>query len=212
MILPSQRAAAPAGRTVVRFAEANVPTHHGEARFIVFREVRAGKVDDRLEHVALVFGEPGTKDVLVRVHSECLTSEVFGSLKCDCDEQLHTALDRIAAAGSGVLVYLRQEGRGIGLGNKIRAYALQEKGADTIEANHQLGFETDLRTYDIAADMLHDLDIASVVLLTNNPDKVAGLEECGIVVAERQSIEVPGNEHSQGYLDAKRGRLGHLFR
>ncbi len=212
MILPSKRAAAPAGRTVVRFAEANVPTHHGEARFVVYRESVDGEVDERMEHVALVFGHPGPRDVLTRVHSECVTSEVFGSLKCDCDDQLHYALDRIQAAGSGVLIYLRQEGRGIGLGNKIRAYALQEQGADTVDANHQLGFETDLRTYDIAAAMFADLGVESVVLMTNNPDKVKGLEDHGIEVVRREPVVVEVNEHSKGYLDAKRARLGHLLR
>ncbi len=211
MISPSKRVAAPAGRTVVRFAEAKVPTHHGEARFVVFRESVDGVVDERVEHVALVYGTPGPHGVLTRVHSECLTSEVFGSLKCDCDDQLHAALDRIQEAGGGVLIYLRQEGRGIGLGNKIRAYALQERGADTVDANHQLGFETDLRTYDVAAAMYADLGVKSVVLMTNNPDKVHGLEENGIDVVRRESVIVQGNEHSQGYLDAKRARLGHLF-
>lgn len=212
MILPSKRAAAPAGRTVVRFAEANVPTHHGEARFVVYRESVDGEVDERMEHVALVFGDPGPRDVLTRVHSECVTSEVFGSLKCDCDDQLHFALDRIQAAGAGILIYLRQEGRGIGLGNKIRAYALQEQGADTVDANHQLGFETDLRTYDIAAAMFADLGVESVALMTNNPDKVKGLEDHGIEVVRREPVVVEVNEHSKGYLDAKRARLGHLLR
>lgn len=188
-----------------------MPTHHGEARFVVYRESEGGVVDERDEHVALVFGTPGPRAVLTRVHSECLTSEVFGSLKCDCDDQLHAALDRIQANGSGILVYLRQEGRGIGLGNKIRAYALQERGADTVDANHQLGFETDLRTYDFAAAIYRDLGVKSVVLMTNNPDKVSGLEASGIEVVRRESVIVASNEHSQGYLDAKRARLGHLF-
>ena len=211
MINPIQRVAAPAGRTVVRFSEANVPTHHGMVRMIVFREATDGEVDSAKEHVALVIGDIGPRAVLARVHSECITSEVFGSLKCDCDQQLQAALDRIEAEGQGVVLYLRQEGRGIGLGNKIRAYALQEKGADTIDANHQLGFETDLRTYDIAAGMLHDLEVESVRLMTNNPDKIQGLESHGIDVVERVALDIEVDAHAAGYVETKKRRLGHLL-
>lgn len=210
MICPSKVPSAP-GREVVRYAETLLPTRHGEVRMIVYREVEGGAPRADKEHVAIVFGEPGAESAHCRVHSECMTSEVFGSLKCDCREQLEHALDHMAAHGSGVVLYLRQEGRGIGLGNKIRAYALQAEGADTIEANHQLGFETDLRTYDIAAGMLHELGVKSVKLLTNNPEKIAGLEEYGIEVSERLPVEIAPNAHSEGYLVAKREKCGHLI-
>jgi GTP cyclohydrolase II len=147
--------------------------------------------------------------VLVRVHSECWTAEVMGSLKCDCREQLHTAMERIAAEGTGVVVYLRQEGRGIGLGNKVRAYALQSTGADTVEANLALGFEADARSYDMAGAILRDLDIRSVRLLTNNPLKVKGLEDAGVVVAKREAHWVGENQHNAGYLAVKRRKMGH---
>jgi GTP cyclohydrolase II/3,4-dihydroxy 2-butanone 4-phosphate synthase/GTP cyclohydrolase II len=194
---------------VVRYAEAEIPTLHGQARVIVFRE--AG--DPAREHVALVYGTPfeNPDDVLIRVHSECLTAEVFGSLKCDCKEQLEGATLRVRQAGSGVIIYLRQEGRGIGLGNKIRAYALQSRGLDTIQANHQLGFGTDLRTYDIAAAMLGDLGVRGVSLMTNNPDKVDGLERCGIRVNRRLPLEVEPTSHNKRYLTTKRQQLGHLL-
>jgi GTP cyclohydrolase II len=147
--------------------------------------------------------------VLTRVHSECWTSEVMGSLKCDCREQFHVALAKIAAEGAGVLVYLRQEGRGIGLGNKIRAYALQASGADTVEANLALGFEADERCYDIAGAILRDLGVLSVRLMTNNPLKVRGLEEAGVTVVDRVSHWVGENQHNAGYLAVKRQKMGH---
>lgn len=212
MILPSKKPhLIQGGRRVVRYASAPVPTAPGEVELVVFREVVDGQPDPNREHVAVVVGDPGAERVLTRVHSECITSEVFGSLKCDCRDQLDAAVAKMHAHGSGVLLYLRQEGRGIGLGNKIRAYALQAEGADTIEANHQLGFETDLRTYDIAAGMLQDLGIASVRLLTNNPDKVQGLEESGVEVTERLGIQLEANEHSASYLETKRASLGHFL-
>ncbi|MBI2377955.1 MAG: GTP cyclohydrolase II [Deltaproteobacteria bacterium] len=192
--------------TVTRYAEAEIPTSHGLLRCVVYREARG---DDVREHAVLVCGQPNPEDTLARIHSECLTSEVFGSLKCDCREQFDAGLERIVENGSGMMLYLRQEGRGIGLGNKIRAYALQAQGLDTVDANHQLGFATDLRTYDIAADMLHDLGVRGVSLMTNNPDKIEGLEQSGIRVNQRVAIEVEANPHSEGYLGAKRVRLGH---
>ncbi len=157
----------------------------------------------------MVFGELAEENLLVRVHSECITSEVFGSLKCDCKLQLDAAMARMQAEGQGVLLYLRQEGRGIGLGNKIKAYALQAEGADTISANHQLGFETDLRTYDVAAGMLHDLGVKSVQLMTNNPDKVSGLEQYGVKVNRRVRHAPSAHAQAQDYLRVKQEQLGH---
>ncbi|WP_426752593.1 GTP cyclohydrolase II [Myxococcus sp. Y35] len=190
-----------------RFSEADIPTERGTLRTIVFRDKRNGR-----EHVALVVGDvAGGEGVPVRIHSECLTSEVFGSLKCDCREQLDRALDFIAQAGQGVVLYLRQEGRGIGLGNKIKAYALQAKGLDTYEANRQLGFADDLRTYDIAAEMLRSLDVHSVDLMTNNPLKIAGMVEEGIPVRRRIPSRTEHNPHNVDYLRTKRERTGHLI-
>jgi GTP cyclohydrolase II len=163
---------------------------------------------DGAEHLALVFGNPVRP--LVRLHSECLTGDVFGSARCDCGPQLREAVERIDAAG-GVLLYLRQEGRGIGLGNKIKAYALQAKGYDTYEANRQLGFADDLRSYDIAAEMLRSLDVRSVDLITNNPLKIAGLVEEGIPVRRRIPSRTEHNPHNVGYLKTKRERTGHLI-
>ena len=212
MILPS-KAPESTARTVVRYAEATMPTHRGDVRIVVYRETQNGVADPDREHVAIIFGDldKPAEDVLVRVHSECMTSEVFGSLKCDCKLQLDHAMDAMNGVGRGVLIYLRQEGRGIGLGNKVRAYALQNMGADTIQANHQLGFETDLRTYDIAAGVLHDLGVRSVRLMTNNPLKIRGLETYGIQVRERLPISVPASEHSADYLRTKQEKLGHLL-
>jgi GTP cyclohydrolase II len=167
--------------------------------------------DDGQEHVALVVGAFGGKPPLVRLHSECLTGDVFGSLKCDCGPQLKEALHIIGASGGGVLLYLRQEGRGIGLANKIRAYALQDRGLDTVDANQRLGFADDERDYGHAAAMLRGLGIDTVRLLTNNPAKVAGLEAAGINVAERVSHHMPTNPHNADYLATKRKRSGHLL-
>jgi GTP cyclohydrolase II len=195
---------------VTRYAEAVVPTRTGRLTVVVYREIGSEK-----EHVALVAGPlehgrlPSGQRVLARVHSECWTGETLGSLKCDCREQLDRALAAIESAGSGVVVYLRQEGRGIGLGNKIRAYALQEQGADTVEANEKLGFAPDLRSYELAADILADLGVASVALMTNNPDKVAGLDQAGVKVVERVPHWGDKNEHNSDYLDVKRTKLGH---
>lgn len=198
---------------VVRYAETEIPTENGPLHVVVFRECADDQVDPSSEHIALIVGDPlsDPNDVLVRVHSECMTSEVFGSLACDCRHQFDAAMTACREKGSGIIVYLRQEGRGIGLGNKIRAYALQAKGMDTLDANQKLGFEADLRTYDIAAGMLRDLGVHGVSLMTNNPDKVLGLEEAGIKVIERISCEVAPTLHSARYLATKRTRFGHML-
>ena len=189
------------------FAQARLPTAHGTFDIYVFREPGTDK-----EHLALGVGAlAGAEALPVRVHSECITSEVFGSLKCDCKAQLDFALDAIQQAGRGVVLYLRQEGRGIGLGNKIRAYALQEQGADTVDANRLLGFADDLRSYEVAASMVRALEIRSVVLLTNNPEKLAALAALGIDVRGRLPVVAGLNAVNQGYLETKRVRMGHLL-
>ena len=187
------------------FARTTLPTVHGDFDVRVF-------LDEDKEHLALGVGPlDGEEAVLVRVHSECLTSEVFGSLKCDCKAQLDLALAAIQAAGQGVVLYLRQEGRGIGLGNKIRAYALQEQGADTVDANRLLGFEDDLRQYGVAAQMLAALGVRSVRLLTNNPEKLDGLAQAGVNVVGRVPAVAGENDVNRGYLETKRRRMGHLL-
>jgi GTP cyclohydrolase II len=191
---------------VTIYGEAPLPTERGTFRAVVFRDDATGA-----EHVAMVLGDVAAERVPARVHSECLTSEVLGSLKCDCRAQLDRALDLIAERGWGVLLYLRQEGRGIGLGNKIRAYALQAQGHDTYEANRLLGFPDDLRRYDVAADMLRLLGVRSVDLITNNPLKLSGLTEAGVRVRGRIQLPSPSNPHSVEYLRAKRDRTGHLI-
>src|SRR2546428_10844747 len=189
------------------YSEAPLPTRHGLLRAMVFREKGTDK-----EHVVAVKGEVrGQEGVPVRIHSECLTSEILGSLKCDCREQLEHALDLIGRSERGAVLYLRQEGRGIGLGNKIRAYALQERGADTVEANRLLGFEDDARTYEVAAEILRAFDVRSIALLTNNPRKLKGLEAAGIRVRRREPIVVPATPLNREYLETKRDRLGHLI-
>jgi GTP cyclohydrolase II len=187
-------------------AETQLPTRHGEFRLVVFTfEGEPG------EHLAMIKGDvAGGTDVLTRVHSECLTSEVLGSLKCDCRDQLNRALAQIEKAGRGVVVYLRQEGRGIGLINKVRAYALQEQGADTVEANEQLGLPVEGRRYDAAAALLAHLQVKSVRLLTNNPDKIDKLTALGVKVAGRVPVIVAANPHSARYLQVKRDRMDHL--
>jgi 3,4-dihydroxy 2-butanone 4-phosphate synthase/GTP cyclohydrolase II len=194
-------------RLVKRIAEATLPTPYGEFQLIAYENQV-----DRREHVALVKGQlEGRKNVLVRMHSECLTGDVFHSLRCDCGEQLHAALRRIDEAGLGAVVYLRQEGRGIGLANKVRAYALQEQGQDTVQANESLGFKPDLRDYGVGAQILLDLGLSSIRLLTNNPRKIVGLEGYGLRVTGREPIQVVPGAHNRGYLETKRSKLGHLL-
>jgi len=191
---------------VERYAEAKLPTRFGPFHVVVYRELGADK-----EHLAVIAGDvDGAEDLLARVHSECLTGEVLHSLKCDCRDQLDLALERIQAEGRGVVLYLRQEGRGIGLGNKIRAYAKQDEGLDTVDANLALGFEDDQRGYQMAADMLRDLGVRSVALMTNNPRKVEGLEDDGVRVTRREPHEVEAHDHNRDYLKTKQARLGHL--
>jgi GTP cyclohydrolase II len=188
-------------------ARARLPLDHmPDTQIVAFRAS-----DDGQDHVALVVGAFGGKPPLVRLHSECLTGDVFGSLKCDCGPQLREALKIIANAGGGVLLYLRQEGRGIGLANKLRAYALQDRGLDTVEANMRLGFADDERDYGHAAAILRALGIDEVRLLTNNPAKVTGLETAGIKVAERVPHHMPANPHNADYLATKRKKSGHLI-
>jgi GTP cyclohydrolase II/3,4-dihydroxy 2-butanone 4-phosphate synthase/GTP cyclohydrolase II len=198
--------------SLIRYADAELPTAHGPFRLVVYRDAADAQSDapNVEEHMAIVRGDvAGGTHILCRVHSECWTSEVIGSLKCDCREQLDAALERIAAEGTGLVVYLRQEGRGIGLGNKVRAYALQNGGADTVEANLALGFEADARRYDLAATILKDLDVRSVRLMTNNPLKIAGLRAAGVNVASRLSHWVGENQHNAAYLAVKRRKMGH---
>jgi len=195
---------------IVRYSEADLPTVYGRYRVIVYRAAEGGPGAEPVEHLAIVRGQiEGRSNVLCRVHSECWTSEVLGSLKCDCREQLERGLEKIAAEDAGVVVYLRQEGRGIGLGNKIRAYALQNEGADTVEANLALGFEADSRNYDVAGFILKDLGVQSVDLLTNNPLKMAGLRNAGVNVVRRTAHWVVENQYNSNYLAVKRRKMGH---
>jgi 3,4-dihydroxy 2-butanone 4-phosphate synthase/GTP cyclohydrolase II len=190
---------------VRRVASAALPTDHGEFRVIAYESVL-----DRETHVALVKGDIGDGDgVLVRVHSRCLTGDVFHSARCDCGLQLEAAMERIAAEGRGVLLYLNQEGRGIGLANKIRAYELQDQGFDTVEANERLGFKADQRDYGIGVQILKDLGVRSMRLLSNNPRKLVGLEGYQLSVAEWIPLEIPPSEHTRKYLKAKKDKLGH---
>ena len=194
-------------RLVHRVAEAMLPTEFGDFRIIGYRNDV-----DATEHVALVQGDvAGQADVLVRMHSKCLTGDVFHSLRCDCGPQLHAAMKLIGAAGRGVVVYLDQEGRGIGLLNKLRAYELQDQGNDTVEANERLGFAPDLRNYGIGAQILRDLGLSSIRLMTNNPRKVVGLDAYGLSLVERVALPTDPTAHNRSYLDAKRDKLGHLF-
>jgi GTP cyclohydrolase II len=197
-----------AARSLLRVSEARVPLADAEdTRIISFRPSDGG-----IEHLAILIGDPDpARPVLVRLHSECFTGDLLGSLRCDCGDQLRGAIAEIARAGSGVLLYLAQEGRGIGLANKLRAYGLQDMGADTVEANEQLGFDADERVYLPAAEMLRQLGFAEVRLLTNNPEKVAALDRCGIGVVERVPHVFPANGHNERYLRTKATRSGHLL-
>ncbi|MES1152909.1 MAG: GTP cyclohydrolase II [Dongia sp.] len=198
------------GSARVPLAGGGMPAGGGKAietEIIAFRPLDGGK-----EHLAIVIGKlDPSRPVLTRMHSECFTGDLLGSLRCDCGDQLRGAIEEIAKQGSGVLLYLAQEGRGIGLVNKLRAYELQDAGADTLEANLQLGFGPDERVYQPAAEMLRQLDIGSVKLLTNNPEKVKGLAQCGVAVVERVPHVFPANDHNERYLSTKAIRFGHMF-
>lgn len=195
-----------AARTLAAVAEARVPLSGAEdTRIIAFRPLDGG-----LEHLAIIMGDP-KEPALVRLHSECFTGDLLSSLRCDCGDQLRGAIQEISAAGSGVLLYLAQEGRGIGLVNKLSAYELQDRGFDTLDANEQLGFDADERVYLPAAEMLRQLGFGAIRLLTNNPEKVSALSRCGIRVTERVSHSFPANKHNEAYLRTKAVRGGHLF-
>ncbi|MES2909491.1 MAG: GTP cyclohydrolase II [Pseudomonadota bacterium] len=188
-------------------ASSRLPTRHGEFSIHAFEDVETGK-----EHVALSMGDLSNgQPALARLHSECLTGDGFGSLRCDCGPQLEAAMRQVADAGHGVILYLRQEGRGIGLVNKIRAYALQDAGADTVEANEQLGFGADLREYAMCGDMLRHLGVTQVRLMTNNPKKVAAVEANGVQVVERVPLISGLNPHNEGYMQTKTDKMGHLL-
>jgi len=194
-------------RIIERVAEAKLPTVYGDFRVIAYQSVLDGR-----EHLALVKGDLSAKaNVLVRMHSECMTGDVFASKRCDCGEQLVAAMRRVEEEGLGAIVYLRQEGRGIGLANKLKAYTLQDEGMDTVEANAELGFKPDLRDYGIGAQILLDLGLHSIRLLTNNPRKIVGLDGYDIEVTGREPLQVVPGEHNERYLDTKRAKLGHIL-
>lgn len=190
---------------VTEIGRSLMPTEHGQFDIVVFRDQQG------LEHTALLRGDLSQSNSLIRLHSECLTGDAFGSLRCDCGEQLSTAIELISKQDNGAIIYLRQEGRGIGLGNKIRAYALQDKGDDTVDANQKLGFPADARSYDVAASILKTLGAQSVTLLSNNPAKRSALIEAGIAVPERQPLSIEAQSHNEHYLKTKADRMGHLY-
>ena len=194
-------------RIIQRVAEAELPTKYGEFHVIAYESMLDGR-----EHLAIIKGDPsGKPGVLVRMHSECMTGDVFGSMRCDCGEQLVAAMRQIDAEGQGAVVYLRQEGRGIGLGNKVKAYELQDEGLDTVEANEKLGFKPDLRDYGIGAQILLDLKLHSIRLLTNNPRKIVGLDGYDIEITGTEALQVEPNQHNERYLQTKRSKLGHTL-
>ncbi len=194
-------------KLVRKAAKINFPTKIGEFKLHLYQSLIENK-----EHVVLVKGKIDPEEpVLVRVHSECLTGDVFHSLRCDCRDQLHSAMEKIQNEGTGVLVYMRQEGRGIGLLNKLKAYELQEQGKDTVEANEELGFNADLRDYGIGAQILLDLGVKKIRLMTNNPKKIVGLKGYGIEIVERVPLEIKPNKNNENYLKTKRDKLGHLI-
>ncbi len=216
-------------KSVKKIAEANFPTRWGQFRIYGFegdfenllgsvsaaeadRLAREGKAERRKEDaVALVMGDIHTAPPLVRIHSQCLTGDVFHSMRCDCRQQLELALSMIADAGAGILIYEQQEGRGIGLMAKLQAYELQDKGLDTVEANEELGYDNDYREYKLPAEILRQLGVKQVRLISNNPDKVAAVKKAGIKVVERVSADVAPYEHSENYLRTKKEKMGHLF-
>ena len=198
--------------SVQQVASADFPTRWGNFRIYGFQGTFGDANSSRLEEaVALVMGEVHSSPALLRIHSQCLTGDVFGSLRCDCRQQLEMALAMIAEEGAGVVIYEQQEGRGIGLMAKLKAYELQDSGLDTVEANERLGFKADQRDFALPADILKALGVSRVRLLSNNPDKVAALEHAGIEVTERVPCEVPLSEHAEEYLKTKKEKLGHLF-
>ena len=204
---PGDRVSFASGLQVEIVARAQLPTQHGHFEMIAFENNQDGK-----DHVVFVKGDVvGQRAVPMRVHSECLTGDVFGSIKCDCRAQLEAAIESIAAEECGMIAYMRQEGRGIGLANKIRAYSLQDRGFDTVEANLHLGFDDDLRRYDIAAAMVHLMGVESVHLMTNNPRKLAGLRDHGVLVEARSAIETEPTEFNRFYLLTKKQKSGHLI-